>query len=381
MSRPRFIIPAAAALAVMLCLAATPARTADIEEMVVEASSPISLDDARRQALRQAVEQVAGVMLHSETEVRNFAVHKDAILQRTDGYVASYDTLNSRRSQAGLYQVKLAVRVSREPLKNDLMAMEILLENLERPRLMVLVEEDGSAAGLRNMRLAQTEINALLVDKGFDLVDQETLQAARRRGQARKALAGDLDAAKALGAQAGAQYVILGKAQAADAGEAVPGTGMRSMHANLQLKIVNTQNGELLGAVAEKGVAAHVSGSTGASLALRKAAAKAVDGYVSETIMRSFQDQLNNGIPITLHARGVDAFADYKRLAGSIESLDRTVSCAKRSWSKAGGLLVLDLRFRGTSEELAMILDGAKLGPRRVVIEDFAPNRLDVALE
>jgi hypothetical protein len=99
-----------------------------------------------------------------------------------------------------------------------------------------------------------------------------------------------------------------------------------------------------------------------------------------DAITRSFQDYLNNGAPLKVKVTGVTSFRTYKLVASEIETIERVVSSKKEGWNKASGLLVLDLRFRGTSEELAELLDARKLGANRLEVVDFAPERIDCNL-
>jgi len=82
-------------------------------------------------------------------------------------------------------------------------------------------------------------------------------------------------------------------------------------------------------------------------------------------------------VPLKLYITGVKAFRDYKRVASGIDALDRVVSSKKEGWNRAGGLLVLDLRFKGTSEELADLLDGKRMSKNILEVVDFAPERVD----
>jgi hypothetical protein len=106
-----------------------------------------------------------------------------------------------------------------------------------------------------------------------------------------------------------------------------------------------------------------------------------VDEYLVDAITTSFQDYLNNGAPMKLHVTGVSSFKQYKRWPADIEKIERVVSSKKEGWNKAGGILILDLRFRGTSEELAELMDGRKLGKRKLEVTDFAPERVDCRLQ
>ncbi|MEA3416170.1 MAG: hypothetical protein U9R02_08465 [Thermodesulfobacteriota bacterium] len=67
-------------------------------------------------------------------------------------------------------------------------------------------------------------------------------------------------------------------------------------------------------------------------------------------------------------------------IASNIEIMDKVVSSKKEGWNKIGGFLVLDLRFKGTSEELAELLDGLNLGKSSLEVVDFAPDRVDCNL-
>jgi hypothetical protein len=368
----------AIAVIAILMMAAPYARS---EEKVVEVmgTSPFSREDAVRQAQRSAVEEAVGVFIHSESEVENFELKKDKIISRTQGYITRLTVLGARKN-GDLHEVTIQATVSLDKIKDDLVAMKILLESMERPTLMVLVEEDRQDMGPVGMSAAATKMTALLGDKGFDVVDEAQSERARQLDQGRQALAGNTAAATMLGLNAGAQYVIVGRAVAHDAGEAYPGTGMKSIHASLQLMVVQTQTGLVLGSVVTNGVSAHVSPLTGADRALEQCARKAVDEYVVDAITHSFQDYLNNGAPLKVHVTGVTSFRTYKLIASEIETIDRVVSSKKEGWNKASGLLVLDLRFRGTSEELAELLDARELGANTLEVVDFAPERVECNL-
>ncbi len=355
---------------------------AQAEERVVEVEgiSAVSKADAIRQAQRAAVEQGVGVYIHSESETQNYVLQKEKILARAQGYVTRFTVLSESQSE-GNYIAKIKATVSLDKIKDDLIAMKILLISMDRPKLMILVEEDYLDMSKPDMRIAETELNAMLQAKGFELVDKSQLEQAKNQDKARQALAGNLQAASSLGMAFGAQYVVLGKAVAQDIGEAIPGTGMRSLQSSLQLKVVQSQSGLLLGSVVKNGVAAHVSPLTGATLALKEVVKNAVNDYLVNAVTESFQDYLNNGAPLKLYVNNVKAFNQYKEVVAGIEGMQSVASAKKEGWNKTSGLLVLDLRYKGTSEELAGVLDGHKLGGSKLEVTDFGPDRVDCQLK
>lgn len=348
------------------------------EEKIVETtgSSDLSRSDAIRQAMRSAVQEGVGMFIHTETEVENFEIKKDAIFSRAQGYVTSYDLLKEWQEN-DTYNIRIKAVVSLDKIKDDLMAMKILLDSMERPKLMILIEEKYVGMEDMGMRLAETELSNMFTAKSFDLVDRAQIEQIKSMDQARQALEGNTDAAKQLGLQFGAQYVILGKAVLQDAGEAFAGSGLKSIQGTLQVKVLQTQTGLVLGSAVKNGVAAHISQLTGAAKAMKDATQKAVDEYLVDTITNSFQNFLNNGAPLKLYITGVKSFTMYKQVAGAVETLENIVSSKKDGWNKTGGLLVLDLRFKGISEELADLLDGKRLDKGRLEVVDLAPDRVD----
>ncbi len=350
------------------------------EEVETVGESALSMADAIRQAQRAAVEEGVGVFIQSETEMENFILKKDKIFSRTEGYVTRFNILEQKRV-GDLFQVRIRATVSLDKIKDDLIAMKILLESMERPKLMVLVEEFHGDLDNLDMGMAAAEISGLLIEKGFEVVDRSQLRQASALSQARQALAGDVNAAKNLGLQFDSQYVVVGKAVVRDAGEAYAGSGFRSLHASLQLKVVQSQTGLILGSTVKNGVAAHVSVVAGASEALKKASRKVVNEYLVDAVTHSFQSFLNNGVPLKLHITGVTSFREYKKVNTSVGSIHEVVSSKKEGWNKAGAILLLDLRFKGTSEDLAEILDGRKIGEKELEVTDFAPERVDCRLQ
>jgi hypothetical protein len=342
--------------------------------------SSISRSDAIRQAQRAAVEQSVGVFVHSETEVSNFILKRDEILTRTQGYVTRFRVLNEE-TKGDYFTASIRATVSLDKIKNDLIALKILLDSLERPTLMVLIDEDYTNISTPQMQIAETELNAQLTERGFELLDKTQLENVAAQNERRQALAGNVSAASRLGLMIGAQYVIFGKGVAHNTGEVVKGTGIQSVQSSVQLKVVQSQSGLLLGSVVENGAAAHINPITGAVRSLKEAVNKALDNYLVDAITTSFQDHLNNGAPLKLNITGVTSFRHYKRIASVVESIEKVVSSKKEGWNKNSGLLTVDLRFRGTSEELAVLLDGRNLEGNNLEVVDFAPDRVDCQLK
>ena len=369
------------AILLLVALAAY-ANIAYAEVKLVEAQglSSFSHDDAVKNAQRSAVEQAVGVFIHTESEIENYQLKKDRIFSHTEGYIKRYEILKAERVGQQC-RALISASVSMDEIKDDLIAMKILLENLERPTLVVLIGRNESDTAGNAPLVAETEITRLLTDKGFEIVDQGQVEKANAQEKARQALSGNDAAAKQLGLRFDSQYVVLGRATVNDAGEAFPGTGLHSMQANLQIKVIQTQTGAVLGSISENAVAAHTSALTGGNLAVQKVARKAVENYLVTAITRSFQGYLSDGSTIEVSISGLRTFRDYQQTIDMLEALPQVVSNKKEGWNKQGQLGSFNVKFKGTAQNLAEVIDGRQLGGRVFEVTDVGSERVDFLLK
>jgi len=110
---------------------------AEDRTVVVSGSNDSSLEDAVRQAQRLAVEKAVGVFVQSKTKVENFALVKDNVFSRSEGYIKRFKALE-RKQSGKIFLVKIEATVCLDKIKDDLIAMKILLDSMERPKLMVI---------------------------------------------------------------------------------------------------------------------------------------------------------------------------------------------------------------------------------------------------
>lgn len=249
------------------------------------------------------------------------------------------------------------------------------------PKLMALIQEDCVNCPVKGMNMAENELLSRLSALGYPLIDKAQLEAANQQGQVRLALSGNADAAKQLGAMFGAQYVLVGKAAIQDAGEVMAGTGMRSIQTNIQLKIISAQTGQIVGSTVQSAAAAHVSALNGAQKALAQAARATIDGYVAPTLTSVAAKAAAEGGALRVFATGVKDLSAYGALLAALQKTPKVGEVATDRWNKQSGLVVLELRFGGTGEDLAVAVDNTPLsGKRRIVVQDFGPEQVDLSI-
>ncbi len=352
-------------------MAATPTGDKTVEVEGIGSSRA----DALLQAKRSAVEEGIGVVLTSQTEVTNFALVKDRVLTQSVGSVRSLQVLKEE-DQGGSWLVRIRAVVSLDSITADLMALKLLLISMDKPRTMVLIEEEDG-------QNAESSIVDYLQGKGFELIDpaQAATLMAKDDPFIRQAIAGDPVAAARLGAENGAEYIIVGTLRKSllDGNQMLREAGMHSGQASLTVKVVNCSNGRIVATKSATGAAVHTAPAIATSLAAAKAATTLMDQQLFEAIVGSFQDTINNGANYEVVLTGVKSFSAQKQATQLIEQTEGIVSVTKRAF--AGGKLELSILFKGSVDTFCERIDSRPLGQATLLVSEVVGSRVVINLQ
>ncbi|MDO9309512.1 MAG: hypothetical protein Q7V04_10645, partial [Deltaproteobacteria bacterium] len=139
-------------------------------EKVVVSGMGIDADKARQNALRNAIEQVVGTFVSSETLVKDSALIKDEILSHSGGYVKESRIISTERSD-GLISVKLEALVISTRLKQKIQLLNIALKNVDGESLfgeaLSRIDENNSKADILNKLFSKYPRSAyqVIIDK------------------------------------------------------------------------------------------------------------------------------------------------------------------------------------------------------------------------
>jgi len=335
----------------------------------------LSRDDAILKAKRAAVEKGIGTVLISQTEMENFVVQKDLVLTRTVGAVKRFDVLEEKEESDQVFFVRIRAVVSLDSIKEDLAALKILLESMDKPRIMVVIQEEAG-------NVAESVILDYLNSKEFDLVDPAAVAALMQKETEliRRAADGDAAAAAQIGAENGAEYVIVGRViKDLMENSMLGGSGMKSGQANITARVVNCSTAQIIAAKTATGSAIHVSGETAKAKAAEQAAGRLMDRALFEKIISSFQDMQNNGIPIDVTVENVESFSMQKAVRQALAESASVVSITKRKFG--GGQLVLSVLYKGNIDAFAEEADGKPVKDRTMMVTDMMGSRVVIKLQ
>ncbi len=139
-------------------------------EKVIATGIGIDADKARQNAIRNAVEQVIGSYVSSDTIVQNNAILKDDVLNYSGGYVKESKLLSQEKSDDGLFSVKLEAYVISTKLKRKLESLNVATKKVEGESLFgeafSKVEEKKSSGELLGKILAKYPQAAYVYEVG-----------------------------------------------------------------------------------------------------------------------------------------------------------------------------------------------------------------------
>jgi len=345
-------------------------------------------DKAIEDAQRKAVEQAMGTMISSESVTKNFQLISDRILSLSSGYIEKYRVISEKEID-GEVEVEIAAIVGMSKLNDSVQAIKNLIRRMDRPKIMVLIAEQsireegqqlsekrGGNAVLSSTSLGVVE-NVLIEffrAKGFDFVDRQALA-----GQIEIAdpltLVNDKERIKKIANLTDAQVAIFGQAQARNTGEV---QGIYSGQANISLRALKTDTGEIIAATNAHAAVPFVDPSTANTKALSEAAKK-ISQKLMDQILSQWQSESSGLRSICLVIKGVK-YADVKKLRSWLTKYVRGVKSVHQRYVKEG-MAELDLYIQGSAQNLADELSEKKFQKKTIEVLDLLPNKVSIELK
>ena len=322
----------------------------------------VNRDEALMAARRDAVEKGIGMVLLSQTEIDNFQLKRDIIVTKTSGTVAAYDIISEARRDDATIEITIRAKLSKSAMRQNLAAFNILIESMDKPRVMVLVDETNVGTGAPSNQAAETAILGFLDDPyDFNPVNRNVSLSIKSSRQKMAELSDNPAAAAAIGLQNGAEVLITGTAVSKVAeGISKNLGGMVSVQADVTLKAINCNTGRIAGSAAEHAAMVHISPQTAGNQAIAKAAEKAA-GTLLDIIIKDWQNQVNNGLPISVTINEVKTFRQKNAVMATLNGLPDVGSVRERSWDATNAQLQLEVIYKGNTNGFCTKIDGFKM--------------------
>ncbi|HEY9898478.1 MAG TPA: hypothetical protein V6D00_04785 [Pantanalinema sp.] len=308
-------------LAAQPALAApSPAAVLDAGERVVTVEGRGETDEqALKDAFRKAIEEVVGVLVSSESEVRNFAGVSDRIYAHSEGYVRRYELLDKYQDVGGVRVVMARVRVTQGAIADDLVALKVLQMELGNPKILAVAGDEGSQGGESSTfsRLALDRVNHYLGAKGFDYVDAAELEGPGPAVEAPSAL----ERARAVAARAGADVFVT---VSADLRETRQSGAYRFARASVRISAFEVATGR--GLAADSGYSRELALRSGVESSKEAAIEEAVGDAIDRTmrlVVQRWKSDVAKGRPFRVAIRGLGSYAQQRAFTSVLEEVGR----------------------------------------------------------
>ena len=251
----------------------------------------VTVNQAREDALRSAVEAVMGASIKSNSIVKNGKMYLDKIVSNTNGYIRSFKEVD-RYKEGPYWHVTLRVNVDENAVNNDVSkilksrkAMRDFQDSSFKNRsVLVIYQKKGMDALPKDYIAVEDLINTVadkLRDKEFDVILPDDLP-----GMAKKDEFSDDEIFK-LGSRAKADAIVVATI---NAGKRKTDDGYAIIYARVSLKAYDPTSKRLFAVVIKRGkVLASDSQfglNDGAARAAAKVASKATDELVEKIVTR-----------------------------------------------------------------------------------------------
>ncbi len=345
---------------------------------------------ALEDAFRKAVEQGVGIHISSQSMTKNYQLISDEILARSSGYVQEYKILKSYEKD-GFYVIKISALVKLDDIKNDLQAVGILLERKNLPRLIVLVNEtfmsqltpENSKKPLFQSQIqsqVEARLTSLLVEKGFYVLDSNSITESRAKEQAVKALQGKTEAAKLLGDIMRADVILIGEAHSNKSGN-IAGSNFVSVTKALTLKAIRADTGEILAANTWNSSGAGLNDAAASNNAAKRVADMAGDQLITE-VLNKFLVETGGTQIIQIIVYNIRGFSDLefleKSLMDSQHGIPGLSQLYRRSFEK--GIAIFDAQIKGESDVIAHAIQKKIFKRYKVVVTGTSQNVIKLTI-
>lgn len=318
--------------------------------------------EALMAAKRDAVEKGIGTVLLSQTEIENFMMKRDVIITKTLGAVKKYDVLSKSKAPDGVHEIRIKAVISRSTMHSDLAAFHILLESMEKPKVMVVVKENNVGNLEPTNRAAENAIIAFLKSPyDFEIVDPSVVASIRTSEEKMASLSQDAASAAAIGTMYGAEVIITGDAVSRVAENISYNLGgMKSVQADITLRAINCTTGRIIASGDAHGAKVHISPNTAGTMAIKAASKKAAKNLL-DAIIEDWNKQINNGIPLIVSVKGVTSFRLKNAAVQTLRSMSGVVTVHERGWNSTSNMLQVDVQYKGNANGFCTKCDGYKM--------------------
>ena len=363
------------------------------EAAIVGGDELKAVEDAVKVALRAAVEQVAGVMVKSESVSVNSVMARDYISARSAGYVKQYDVVSKKKDRS-VMTVVVNAAVIKAAVEKDLEAVRAVVERAGTPSLVILIQEQTlEVIGEKQGAVISTEHAATLLTDAFKKDGWDVKDPGFVNGKVKLAPGVTLGAAevKEIADISKVKFVLHGTVVVRNQASTMTITNAAGKEEQVHfpvtgefnLALFSTETGSQIAKVGGKlrqpDKANHIN------LSYERTAFHAVGLSKSEIIeavrtgvVEYLRDQQTNGHSLQVTVTGLADFAASDDFAKSLEAVKAVSAVRVGDFAAGKGQFVVS--YVGNAKDFARALKGVTFKKKKVSVDAVKESSLELTL-
>ena len=350
----------------------TAVGTAEIVDGDELKSRARALRVAREEAAIRAIEATLG----EATVIDNFTIIESSLAPYVNDLI-NVDSVLDESTDGTLYRVRVACSYDSDLIMEQAIELGLLKDagRQYKPRIIVVIPEQDRGRYTPHPS-AETSIVGELARQHFYVVDQQRVDEIRYTDQALAAARGDVAAAEAIGRKFGAEVIITGEASSQEVKSAVAGTV--SCRASVQARAVKTDTGQIIGAEDSHQSAIEATRELASRECLRLAGKDVAHSLMLQVLdWEGADEELGRRITVYIPKVSYDRLEKIKKLLS--EDIPQVEEFLQRSYTERTA--ELEVVFKGSSQELADLLQGFNLPGGWLRVSNYSENRIDCVIK
>ena len=333
---------------------------------------------AQNSALRNAVgKAIESIIKKGTKEEKQYHLHKPELLKGPYPFLIR-DDIHVQKQDGKLLIVSVKIFVNTDSLTQLLGQKGILAERIEQqkrrelPPIMVLVGEEISGRP-HIPSFSSTFITKTLLEKEFNLVDQEGMKGSVKHDQAvQRLLRGKKKAAYAMALQYKAGILVSGKAVAQKSSSRLG--GMQVYGATVTLKAYHPDSGQLFASATASGTYPHINALTGAQKAIEEATAKSLND-----LLKDFQQEFETSESTLLVSISDISFRQLAKLKEVLQvGFPSLTDIQPKSFQ--ANVSKLQFTITNSPEEFVDQMSTYDFGKFTLEVLSYSPRKIDFSL-
>lgn len=306
-------------------------------------------ESALRDAKRNAVEQVIGTYINSETLVSQASVVQDEIYAKATGFVTQVKVLDeSRRGE--VYSVRANIDVNTNP-NSELMNRVEMIRALGDPRIGVVVTYYGDMEGAAREKyplMCEAAINNKLAELGFTHVISSNIVLNNKNID--RYLAAD---AQRLLPDKSLDFLIIGKLdlhtgninlpqyESMNSGSSTFATGLVNSLAEINIDIYKASTGEIVNSFNVERRAMQNSDNTSANASIKLVGAEAA-GKIKQALSKKAAS-VDNQLQLHIEAHAYD---DVLEISKALKSMTGVSNVREQNYNNGRSIITLETMLK-----------------------------------